>query len=100
MIPCRESPKKVALTLKGLRRGGIGSAPGFQYALARLCVLPDGNDLQRFHREWEMFGQVMLVNVPGYTGWSRSPCGALLFRHLAKNNESHWGSTMLSFLSV
>jgi hypothetical protein len=34
------------------------------------------------------------------TGWSRSPCGALLFRHVVNNDESYWGSTMLNLLSV
>jgi hypothetical protein len=34
------------------------------------------------------------------TGWSRSPCGALLFRHVITNDESYWGSMMLSLLSV
>jgi hypothetical protein len=34
------------------------------------------------------------------TGWSRSPCGALLFRHVVKNDERYWGSTMLRLLSV
>jgi hypothetical protein len=34
------------------------------------------------------------------TGWSKSQCEVLLFRHVLKNDESYWGSPILSLLSV
>jgi hypothetical protein len=42
----------------------------------------------------------MAIKYQLFTGWSRSPCGSLLFRHVVKNDESYWGSIMLSLLSV